>query len=255
MRTDASQLESLAPLQIKASAELIFNALAVNRVSYTTPNAWPGISESDQYPSWSDYAARRVFYNLLAVNVLLDNRNGWLSKSSLPDLTPVWSNDAYILYRDKRARARAYLIDVSEPRTPVRSDRARVSRIEVIGDLVELARQAPAGGEVDVRKITPGSMRIDVRAVKPALLVVADAYYPGWDVMVDGQARPIARVGGALRGVFVNPGDQHVEFIYRPNHLRSLIAMSLFTGVAALLLVLGASRFVAAWGARRRVAA
>ena len=55
---------------------------------------------------------------------------------------------------------------------------------------------------------------IDVDSNK--LLVLADAWSPGWSVRVDGATRPLHRVGGYFKGVVVQPGDKSVHFKYHP---------------------------------------
>ena len=242
-----SQLESLAPIQLKGTADLIFNALADKKLNYTVPNAWPGISESGPYPSWQDYEARRVFYNLLAVRALVDTQGGWLSQRPMDGVVPVWSNEHHILYRDTHARARAYLVAAQEPKTAHGPELDRRPTMNVIQNIFELARKHDiVEGDVQVRKITPGLMQIDIRASKPALLVIADSYYPGWTALVDGRERRMARVAGALRGVFVRPEDRRVELRFRPKYLHALLWTSAAAFTVAVLLVISGG-----WHSRR----
>jgi len=49
------------------------------------------------------------------------------------------------------------------------------------------------------------------------LLVVSEAFYPGWKATVDGQTQPIYEVFGALRGVVLESGSHRVEMRYRPS--------------------------------------
>src|SRR2546428_1351972 len=60
---------------------------------------------------------------------------------------------------------------------------------------------------------------IDVDVPRPALLVLADAFAPGWHVMVDGAPRRLWQVNHYVRGVTVGPGDRRAEFSYRPPRL------------------------------------
>ncbi len=66
------------------------------------------------------------------------------------------------------------------------------------------------------------------------LLVLSDTFYPGWKAFVDGEPRPIHRVNGTFRGVFVEAGDRKVVFRYAPASFRWGVVLSL-VGVAALL--------------------
>jgi hypothetical protein len=48
------------------------------------------------------------------------------------------------------------------------------------------------------------------------ILVLADSYYPGWRVFVDGREGKILRANHFFRGVELSPGEHHVEFDYEP---------------------------------------
>ncbi|MBX9656795.1 YfhO family protein [bacterium] len=47
------------------------------------------------------------------------------------------------------------------------------------------------------------------------LLVLADAYYPGWSATIDGISTDILRTNRAMRGVIVPEGNHRIEFRYR----------------------------------------
>lgn len=65
------------------------------------------------------------------------------------------------------------------------------------------------------------------------LLVLADAYYPGWRAELDGGEVPIWPTNVALRGVSVPAGAHRVVFQYDPSSFRLGLLLS---GIAALLL-------------------
>lgn len=48
-------------------------------------------------------------------------------------------------------------------------------------------------------------------------IILADVYYPGWRVKVDGRAMPVYPANGSLRGITIEkPGEHTVEFRFRP---------------------------------------
>ena len=51
---------------------------------------------------------------------------------------------------------------------------------------------------------------------RSGVLVLADSYYPGWRVYVDGEERQILRANLFFRAVEVPPGNHQVEFRYEP---------------------------------------
>ena len=132
-----------------------------------------------------------------------------------------------------------------------------VGRVEVEPDSIAILNRFLAGGE-DPRRIAyvsegpglsgpavprndsvrwePGSnhsvaLAVDARA--PAMLVLTDAWYPGWTVIVDGERAPLRRVNWQFRGVVLDPGPHRVQFDYAPRGIR-LAAVASALGILAL---------------------
>ncbi len=109
---------------------------------------------------------------------------------------------------------------------------------------IALPRQARAS-KADLARSEPG--RLDVRAEGPGLLVVSEAWDPGWSAQVDGAPAPIHRVNLAQMGVVLDDGIHRVRFRYRPRGLRGALALA---AAGAVALALHASRR-RVWSARR----
>ncbi len=74
------------------------------------------------------------------------------------------------------------------------------------------------------------------------VLAISDAWFPGWEVHVDGRERPLLRVNGAFKGVRVQAGDSVVRFSYEPSsfargRIISILALSLLAALLAAPLV------------------
>ncbi len=87
--------------------------------------------------------------------------------------------------------------------------------------MAELVRADDPGGAPAVVPITPvdpgpREVLLQVAPAEASLLVLADAWAPGWEATVDGEPRSVLRVGGYFRGVIVGPGDRVVRFWYAP---------------------------------------
>jgi hypothetical protein len=63
----------------------------------------------------------------------------------------------------------------------------------------------------------------------PGVLVLADSFYPGWKVFVDGEEREVLRANYFFRGVFLPPGDHQVVFRYEPASFYYGAVISLLT--------------------------
>jgi hypothetical protein len=61
----------------------------------------------------------------------------------------------------------------------------------------------------------PERIDVDVDVAEPAVLVVADAFAPGWEVYVDGRPRRLWQANYLVRGVVIGPGDRTVTMAYR----------------------------------------
>ncbi len=89
--------------------------------------------------------------------------------------------------------------------------------------------------------LTAGSARgLDVSFALEGrgLLVVADAWYPGWRAEVDGRERPIVKVAGLFRGVAVAEGERRLRMRYEPLSFRLGCWVSLLAAAGCCLLLL-----------------
>ena len=68
----------------------------------------------------------------------------------------------------------------------------------------------------------------------PAVLVLAEAWYPGWQAKVNGQPAPSFPVNGWMRGVVVPGGNSEVVWQYGSRWFTAGCAL----GAAALAVVL-----------------
>jgi uncharacterized membrane protein YfhO len=102
----------------------------------------------------------------------------------------------------------------------------------------------PAGSARIVPGNDPDKLKVDVVAQRPGMLVVSDAWDPGWKATVDGKDVDVQRVNYVMRGVRVGPGAHRVEFRYRPWSFTAGWIVSL----VALLVLIGA---LVLWSRRR----
>lgn len=79
--------------------------------------------------------------------------------------------------------------------------------------------------------------RILVSAQGPGQLVLSEVDYPGWIATVNGDKSEILRADGILRSVELKPGENRVEFVYRPTAV--LVGCSI--SICTWLLILGHS--------------
>ncbi len=101
-----------------------------------------------------------------------------------------------------------------------------------------LPRTGDAAGAADIVQHTPSRCVVEADAESPAVLVLADAYYPGWRARVDGERAEIFPAYGVFRGVLVPPGTHRVEFDYAPATLYIGLALSIMAMVVGVVVAL-----------------
>jgi hypothetical protein len=93
------------------------------------------------------------------------------------------------------------------------------------------ARPLQPGEQVRVDAYDDGRVALTTKALVRRVMVLTDAYFPGWRVTVNGVEQRIRPADYAFRGVIVPPGQSRVEFWYQPASFR----VGLWVFVAALL--------------------
>src|SRR5262249_6564893 len=79
---------------------------------------------------------------------------------------------------------------------------------------------------------TPNYVRIGANLSCRGMVVLTDAWYPGWRATVDGRSAPIYEIYGGVRGVVAEPGPHVIEMRYRP---LSVILGGCLSALAALI--------------------
>jgi hypothetical protein len=73
----------------------------------------------------------------------------------------------------------------------------------------------PSATTVDPARTGAGRWRIGVDGAQPALVVVAEAWFPGWKARVDGRAAPVVEADGGFVGVPVDAGPHQITLEYK----------------------------------------
>lgn len=69
-------------------------------------------------------------------------------------------------------------------------------------------------------------VNVEVESQDGGMLTLADNYYPGWHVFVDGEESPLLRTYTTLRGVEVGPGHHSVVFVFSSWMFWTLLSVS-----------------------------
>jgi hypothetical protein len=121
------------------------------------------------------------------------------------------------------------------------------SEVILSGEGAGSAAEASLGGSGAVRltELFCDRVRLEAEADAPGIVVLVDAWDPGWRAWTDGLPSPVLRANAAFRAVAVPAGRHVIEMRYRPRAVTAGLTLSV-SGLAAL--VVGASLL-----ARRRL--
>jgi Bacterial membrane protein YfhO len=78
----------------------------------------------------------------------------------------------------------------------------------------EVIPPAAAGGSVAVAAYAPGAARLEVTSGAPGLLLVREAWKPGWRATIDGVTTAVHRAGGMFFAISLPAGTHLVEIAY-----------------------------------------
>jgi hypothetical protein len=172
------------------------------------------------------------------------------------------------LLRNKEAFPRAWLVHHARVRRPVRG-RDDPDRVELMQDLVyqadpflrepgrpvydpwvmgfvETDRPQDLAGYVSRAAVTrfesvaitryePQRVELIAELERPGLVILADAFYPGWHLTIDGEPAPIYRTNRMMRGAAVKTGRHTLIYTYDPASFRLGGVLS----IAGLLVLAG----------------
>jgi hypothetical protein len=179
---------------------------------------------------------RSPLLDLLRISLVL------VPTSQAPVRTPPWLERAGVADGLVRYAYRPHLPDAFlVGRAVVASDRE--TRVALDGRrpfdprttaFVERPAAAAAGGRVGHVRWSANHVEARVTAAGRSILVLSQAWAPGWSARVDSRRAPLLRVDGILSGVEIPPGAHRVRLEYRTPGLRAGLGISIATLLALL---------------------
>ncbi|MCC6152566.1 MAG: YfhO family protein [Candidatus Hydrogenedentes bacterium] len=143
-----------------------------------------------------------------------------------------------ILFFDTEAKGRAWM--AYEARNVERYSPAEVKSAGPI--LVEQGvppPPLPADKSPGTVTIAPGEtntrVTVTLDGVSKGILVLADAFFPGWVATIDGKPARVLAVDVLYRGVEIPEGAKEVEFEYKPSYVRIGLIISAICAAALII--------------------
>ena len=102
--------------------------------------------------------------------------------------------------------------------------------------------QTGGAGEATITEYEPDRVVVEIDGDADGLLLLSDAYYPGWQAKLDGDPVSIYQTDILFRGLMVPSGEHEVEFIfepasYRAGRLISLVGLGFLIVLIAVLAI------------------
>ena len=207
----------------------------------------PGLT--DRFDGLSPDAAHFIhnpFFDALNVEYILVAPPLSDSNSLPPDqfTLDAIAADGVGIYRNRDAAPRAQVFfDVSRATSEANAATImlRPGFDPIMSATVETSQPLPRSNRAPVpahiNSYSDNRVVITTSTRAPGTLVLADAYYPGWQAEMDGRPATISPVDIALRGVVVPAGTHTVTMTYRPQSV-TIGVLGVPTGI--ILFVIGA---------------
>jgi hypothetical protein len=167
-----------------------------------------------------------------AVGMVLSLHRAGLEGLHLEQALPSLFPEPILVWRVPGAQPRSWVVGRTRVADAGQAFQALVdpafdpSREAIVAEGEALAGQGDFAAEARLTTPGPDRVRVDAEASGRGLLVLADAYDPGWRASVDGRPAPVLRANIAFRGVALPAGRHTVEMVYRPSSAKRGLAVS-----------------------------
>jgi hypothetical protein len=195
--------------ELRGSASFMFGTEPV----YPKPDKFAGPNGAQAFKDWVETRDFKVYRNLQELP------RSWVVHQ-VRRVKPVRG-----LSRDTRDSAMQEILFADDPIWRDSTQRAYDPlRIAWVGsddfDAISpsLSERSPSATEaVKVTYVSPQQVVLEATLDSPGLIVLADVYYPGWELLIDEKPAPIYRVNGAMRGAALSKGPHTLVYTYAPN--------------------------------------
>ena len=249
--------KNMHPSFMKVAGNPTYEKATEIAINNLLPNA--GVLYGFEYFQDIDALGRRSYTDfLMFINSLQDQNRGKLLRLlnvryvvafhslEIPDLSLVrhFPEHFSALYQVNRPVPRTYITQrvFYEPEPHAALARMASETFEPMLDVVmdapiSLEPQNSFVGKATLKHYENRRVLIQAQLSHPGILILADSYYPGWKVFVNGKQQVIHRANFLFRGVELARGTHKVEFVYDPVSLKVGMVVSIVTIILLLITV------------------
>jgi hypothetical protein len=145
-----------------------------------------------------------------------------------PGLSLVTHLDGVYIYRNQHSLPRAWVAHQTRPtqadwlgQLEALSNPGDIALVESPANNVKSSTAPVQPSNAEITYFSANHIELETQISQPGWLVLSEIWYPGWQASVNGQAQPVERVNGLLRGVYLaEAGHFDISLSYMPQSLR-----------------------------------
>jgi hypothetical protein len=187
--------------------------------------SWPGAAVAKSITLSSPPASASSPLQGLGLS-LVDGRDGTFRPLVLGNYRLIHSGDVKI-YENLDVLPRAFLVYDWQWQPDVAASVAAMNApdfdprqtVVLIGEGEAPAPVSRPSGQVEILSYEPERIVLGTESETAGLLLLIDAYYPGWETAVVGRPAPLYQADGLFRGVMIPAGEHEIVFNFAPASL------------------------------------
>ncbi len=147
--------------------------------------------------------------------------------------------DDTFVYTNKYQQPPAWVVhQTSSPQTDWLSQLAQmpdVANVALVEGQPQLTSNTPAS-PVTITNYGPNIITLQTSLTEAGWLIMSELWYPGWQATVNGSPRPVEKVNGIFRGIYLaEPGQYEIAMIYQSPIIVWGTRLSLLGGVVVVI--------------------
>ncbi|MGC8870706.1 MAG: YfhO family protein [Brevinematia bacterium] len=190
------------------------------------------------------------FLNFTNVKYIIAPQNDLIEKTDLQilNLKSVMTTNRYTLFENPSAFNRAFLVynyyaakDDEDDENILYDHLNELNNTAVIFNkeakyATFTSHNNSGNGSVLFSIYKPDYIKMYISTSSPALLVISNAYFPGWHAYVDGKRNVVIRTDYAFQGVFLKEGKHIVILRYMPSSFKIGIFITLVSVIILIII-------------------
>jgi len=167
-----------------------------------------------------------------------------VSARDLDSVFKTQSQPPYFIYENKTVLPRVFIVSnyevaqtTKDQIREITSSKFGYKTTAILEKNLENKSFLQASSEAQITKYEDQNVEIKAKMNEEGILVLADAYYPGWKAFVDGKESEILPANINQRALTLPKGNHLVKFTFAPTSFKLGAIISLLTTVIALALL------------------